>query len=226
MEDTAMGINLDNIKSKVKNSNENNSKVKSSKAKTDSSKTTNKQIGKSPNMKNMDYIDSGLEVTKSVIELVDTITKARQESKRMELNLQMKQVELETDLEKLRMELTLNLEKIKVSSQKTREQTELKLKEIGASIYGMAETEKTKRIVINKNHEERMHVLETQRHMLTKIMELYTKYYEYLFAGRTDIQFPADLPHSIQTCISTLNTALQTNPQLQLTQIDYISMED
>lgn len=226
MEDTAMGINLDNIKSKVKQSNENTSKVKSSKGKTDGSKTTNKQIDKYPNMKNMDYIESGLEVTKSVIGLVDSIAEARQESKRMELNLREKQMELEKDLEKLRMELTINLEKMKVSSEKTREQTKSKLKEIDGSILSMAETEKTKRIIIKKNHEERMHVLETQRHMLIEIMELYTKYYEYLFAGRTDIQFPADLPKSIQTCISTLNTALQTNPQLQRTQIDYISIED
>lgn len=221
-----MGINFDNIKSKVKQSNENTSKANSSGKSTVGSTTNNKATNKTPHSQKMDYITAGIDVTNSVIGLVKTIGVARQESKRMELNLQEKQMELDADLEKLKTELTLNLEKLKANSEETREQTKVKLKEIDASRQDMVETEKTKRMQIEKNHEERMHVLETQRHMLTKVMELYTKYYEYLFAGRTDIQFPADLPRNIQTCISTLNTALQTNSQLHLTQTDFISMED
>lgn len=226
MEGINVGINFENIKSKVKESNENSSKVNSREKRNVGSTRKNNQTKKTPQMQKSDYISAAKDVTVSVIGLLNTIGSARQELKRMELSLQEKQLELDLDLEKLKNELTLNLAKLEADSEEKRELTKVKLKEIDANSYDMVETEVTKRMQIEKNHEERMHVLETQRQMLTKVMEIYTKYYDYLFMGRTDIQFPADLPGNIQMCISTLNTALQTNTHLPLTHKDSIIVKD
>ncbi|SFC09377.1 hypothetical protein SAMN05443252_101848 [Bacillus sp. OV322] len=208
-----MGLNIENIKKVAE---------KVSKAE----KETKKESNKKTHGEKMDYLQKGIDVIESTSSLIETIITARKETHLAKINLDSKQIELERDLGKYQTTLQKEIKEMEKEVEKYRIDSEIKLKELDVSIHELKESEETKRLQIQKDHETKMRMLDMQQSILETVMEMYKQYYAAMFAGVVLPVTPANMTNDMQNCIQSLNTSIQylNQPQSQITmnkQLDY-----
>lgn len=194
-----MGINVNGAKEKLDVARAKKGQMKQSKM-----KHTHK----------MDYINASLTVLNSVADLTNTIFTAKQETKRLRLQSELRQSELAQELDVLKVNLEEKRAKMAVKVEKMRLQHEERMKELDNQLTLAQDQEETKRLQLQQAHTERMEVLAMQREMLHFIMEAYKRQADQFFNGHVSAGFE-EIGRQMQACITTINTALQvpTSPQ-------------
>jgi phenylalanyl-tRNA synthetase alpha subunit len=214
-----MGLNVKKAKNKV-NSKSGNSRGAGSTRKSNGGKDQEKM----KHSEKMDFLNYGLDAVTSVAGLVNTIVSSKNETEQARIASNQKQKELDHDLEKLKAELGAKADEMKMQLEKSKLKNQVDLKKIDQEMQAAEDAEVTKRELIQASHKEKMIVLNMQRDAVNMIMEIYKKYYEELFSGRTTLVFPDDLGIQMRQCIMTINTALQSGTEPQNRQ--YIEMEE